>query len=221
MFDDISPKYDFLNHFLSFGIDYLWRKKLVKVLESYHPDTVLDVATGTGDLAIAIASVDPQKIVGIDISEKMLEVGRQKLCSKGMDQLITLRHADAEKIPFSDNTFEAITVAFGVRNFENLELGLKEMRRVLRPEGVMLILEFSHPHAFPMKQFYGIYSRYIIPLMGRLISGNSKAYTYLPESVAAFPSGENFLAILESQGMKKAKLIKLSMGIATIYIAEK
>ena len=221
MFDDISPKYDFLNHFLSFGIDYLWRKKLVKVLESYHPDTVLDVATGTGDLAIAIASVDPQKIVGIDISEKMLEVGRQKLCSKGMDQLITLRHADAEKIPFSDNTFEAITVAFGVRNFENLELGLKEMRRVLRPEGVMLILEFSHPHAFPMKQLYGIYSRYIIPLMGRLISGNSKAYTYLPESVAAFPSGENFLAILESQGMKKAKLIKLSMGIATIYIAEK
>lgn len=221
MFDDISPKYDFLNHFLSFGIDYLWRKKLVKVLESYHPETVLDVATGTGDLAIAIASVKPQKIVGIDISEKMLEVGRQKLCSKGMDQLITLRRADAEKIPFSDNTFDAITVAFGVRNFENLELGLKEMRRVLRPEGVMLILEFSHPHAFPMKQLYGIYSRYIIPLMGRLISGNSKAYTYLPESVAAFPSGENFLAILESQGMKKAKLIKLSMGIATIYIAEK
>jgi demethylmenaquinone methyltransferase / 2-methoxy-6-polyprenyl-1,4-benzoquinol methylase len=221
MFDDISPKYDFLNHFLSFGIDYLWRKKLVKVLESCRPQTVLDVATGTGDLAIAIASVKPQKIVGIDISEKMLEVGRQKLRIKGLDQMITLRRADAEKIPFSDNTFEAITVAFGVRNFENLELGLKEMRRVLRPGGVMLILEFSHPHAFPMKQLYGIYSRYIIPLMGRLISGNSKAYTYLPESVAAFPSGKKFIGILESQGMKNTKLIKLSMGIATIYSAEK
>lgn len=221
MFDDISPKYDFLNHFLSFGIDYLWRKKLVKVLASCHPESVLDVATGTGDLAIAITSVKPQKIVGIDISEKMLEVGRQKLRIKGLDEMITLRRADAEKIPFSDNTFEAITVAFGVRNFENLELGLKEMRRVLRPGGVMLILEFSHPHAFPMKQLYGIYSRYIIPLMGRLISGNSKAYSYLPESVAAFPSGKKFLAILESQGMKNTKLIKLSMGIATIYIAEK
>lgn len=221
MFDDISPKYDFLNHFLSFGIDHLWRKKLVKVLESCHPESVLDVATGTGDLAIAIASVKPQKIVGIDISEKMLEVGRQKLHTRGLDQLITLRRADAEKIPFSDNTFEAITVAFGVRNFENLELGLKEMHRVLRPGGVMLILEFSHPHAFPMKQLYGIYSRYIIPLMGRLISGNSKAYTYLPESVAAFPSGQKFLGILESQGMKNTKLIVLSMGIATIYIAEK
>ena len=142
MFDDISPKYDFLNHFLSFGIDYRWRKTLVSILKTYQPNSVLDVATGTGDLAIAIEQIKPQKIVGIDISEKMLEIGRQKINQKGLNQVITLRRADAEKIPFSDNTFEAITVAFGVRNFENLELGLKEMKRVLRPGGVMLILEF-------------------------------------------------------------------------------
>ena len=221
MFDDISPKYDFLNHFLSFGIDYRWRKRLVGELALHKPVTVLDVATGTGDLAIAIASLKPEKIVGIDISEKMLEIGRQKLIVKELDKLITLRRADAEKIPFSDNSFEAITVAFGVRNFENLELGLKEMHRVLRPGGVMLILEFSHPSSFPMKQLYGIYSRYVIPVMGRFISGNSKAYTYLPESVAAFPSGKNFLDILKSQGLKNTKQLNLSMGIASIYIGEK
>ncbi len=221
MFDDISSKYDFLNHFLSFGIDHRWRKTLVKVLKTYKPLTVLDVATGTGDLAIAIGSLNPRKIVGIDISEKMLEIGRQKLIIRGLDEMITLRRADAEKIPFSDNTFEAITVAFGVRNYENLEIGLKEMRRVLKNDGVMLILEFSHPSSFPMKQFYGIYSRFVIPLIGRLISGNNKAYTYLPESVAAFPSGKNFLKILESLGLKNTKQINLSMGIASIYIAEK
>ena len=221
MFDDISSMYDFLNHFLSFGIDHRWRKTLVKVLKTYKPLTVLDVATGTGDLAIAIGSLNPRKIVGIDISEKMLEIGRQKLIIRGLDEMITLRRADAEKIPFSDNTFEAITVAFGVRNYENLEIGLKEMRRVLKNDGVMLILEFSHPSSFPMKQFYGIYSRFVIPLIGRLISGNNKAYTYLPESVAAFPSGKNFLKILESLGLKNTKQINLSMGIASIYIAEK
>ena len=186
MFDDISPKYDFLNHFLSFGIDYGWRKRLVKMLAERKPVSVLDVATGTGDLAIAIASLNPQKISGIDISEKMLEVARVKLAEKGLDKLITLRRADAEKIPFSDNSYDAITVAFGVRNYENLEKGLQEMKRVLRPGGVMLILEFSHPSSFPMKQLYGLYSRFVIPLMGRVISGNSKAYSYLPESVAAF-----------------------------------
>jgi demethylmenaquinone methyltransferase/2-methoxy-6-polyprenyl-1,4-benzoquinol methylase len=193
MFDDISPKYDFLNHLLSFGIDRLWRKKLVRMLGERKPVKVLDVATGTGDLAIAISSLKPQKIVGIDISEKMLEIGRQKLTEKGLNQIITLQRADAEKIPFSDNSFDAITVAFGVRNYENLEMGLTEMHRVLRPGGVMLILEFSHPESFPMKQLYAIYSRYVIPVMGRIISGNSSAYTYLPQSVAAFPSGKAFL----------------------------
>ncbi|MFZ4563539.1 MAG: bifunctional demethylmenaquinone methyltransferase/2-methoxy-6-polyprenyl-1,4-benzoquinol methylase UbiE [Bacteroidales bacterium] len=221
MFDDISPKYDFLNHFLSFGIDYGWRKTLVSILKTYHPNSVLDVATGTGDLAIAIEQIKPQKIVGIDISEKMLEIGRQKINQKGLNQVITLRRADAEKIPFSDNTFEAITVAFGVRNFENLELGLKEMKRVLRPGGVMLILEFSHPSSFPMKQLYRIYSRFVIPVMGRIISGNRKAYTYLPESVAAFPSGQKFVDILSGLGLIKAGRRSLNSGIASIYLAEK
>ena len=211
MFDSISPRYDFLNHFLSFGIDHAWRRKLVNILAPRKPSTVLDVATGTADLAIAIAALKPQRIAGIDISEKMLEVGRAKLSEKGLEKLITLRRADAEKIPFSDNSFDAITVAFGVRNFENLEQGLGEMRRVLRPGGVMLILEFSHPSSFPI----------VIPVMGRMISGNRKAYTYLPESVAAFPSGKKFLEILVKLGMKHSEQVQLSMGIASIYTAEK
>jgi demethylmenaquinone methyltransferase / 2-methoxy-6-polyprenyl-1,4-benzoquinol methylase len=221
MFDDISPKYDFLNHFLSFGIDYSWRKRLVRMLAERKPVSVLDVATGTGDLAIAIAPLNPQKISGIDISEKMLEVARVKLAEKGLDKLITLRRADAEKIPFSDNSYDAITVAFGVRNYENLEKGLQEMKRVLKPGGVMLILEFSHPSSFPMKQLYGIYSRFVIPVMGRIISGNSKAYSYLPESVAAFPSGKDFLDILVKLGFAHPQQVQLSMGIASIYVAEK
>lgn len=221
MFDDISPKYDFLNHFLSMGIDRAWRKKLVRLLGERKPSTVLDVATGTGDLAIAISSLKPQKIVGIDISEKMMEIGRKKLIEKGLGHIISLQAADAEKIPYSDNSFEAITVAFGVRNFEHLELGLTEMRRVLRPGGIMLILEFSHPESFPMKQLYAVYSRFFIPLMGKLISGNSKAYSYLPESVAAFPSGKHFLDILVKSGMKNTGQIILSGGIASIYLGEK
>ncbi len=221
MFDDISTRYDFLNHFLSFGIDRAWRRKLVAMLKERKPFKVLDVATGTGDLAIAIASLKPQKIVGIDISEKMLEIGRQKLTDKGLNLIVTLQQADAEKIPFSDNSFDAITVAFGVRNYENLELGLGEMSRVLRKGGVMLILEFSHPESFPMKQLYAFYSRNIIPRLGRMISGNSKAYTYLPESVAAFPSGKSFLEILNKLGLKNTRQVNLSMGIASIYLAEK
>jgi demethylmenaquinone methyltransferase/2-methoxy-6-polyprenyl-1,4-benzoquinol methylase len=221
MFDDISPKYDFLNHFLSMCIDRAWRKKLVRLLGERKPLTVLDVATGTGDLAIAISSLNPQKIVGIDISEKMMEIGRKKLIEKGLGHIISLQAADAEKIPYSDNTFEAITVAFGVRNFEHLELGLTEMRRVLRPGGIMLILEFSHPESFPMKQLYAVYSRFFIPLLGKLISGNSKAYSYLPESVAAFPSGKHFLEILVKSGMKNTGQVSLSGGIASIYRGEK
>lgn len=221
MFDDISPKYDFLNHFLSFGIDKLWRRKLVKMLGNHNPESVLDVATGTGDMAIAIAGLKPRKIVGIDISGKMLDVGRKKITGLGLDDLITLRVADAEKIPFSDNSFHAITVAFGVRNYGDLRLGLAEMRRVLRPGGVMMILEFSHPRTFPMKQLYGIYSRYIIPLLGRTVSKNSQAYQYLPDSVAAFPSGDDFVAILNETGLKNARYITLSNGIASIYTAEK
>ena len=220
MFDDISPKYDFLNHFLSFGIDRSWRRKLVQILRERNPKSILDVATGTGDLAIAMSELKPQKIVGIDISGKMLEIGKQKVTRLGLGTLIALQRADAEKIPFSDHSFEAITVAFGVRNFEDLRKGLTEMKRVLRTGGIMAILEFSHPQTFPMKQMYRLYSRYGIPMMGKLISKNDQAYRYLPESVAAFPSGRDFLKILEEVGLKNVRGISLSMGIATIYLAE-
>ena len=221
MFDDISPKYDFLNHFLSFGIDRIWRKKLVKLLRKPNPREILDVATGTGDLAIAISKIGPRKITGIDISEQMLEVGRQKLVKAGLDNLITFQSADAEDIPFPDDSFDAISVAFGVRNFAHLELGIREMRRVLRPGGWMYILEFSHPVSFPMKQLYHLYSRFFIPVMGKMISGNSQAYSYLPESVAAFPSGKKLVEIIEQQGLKKVSCIPLSMGIASIYYGQK
>ena len=221
MFDEISPKYDFLNHLLSFGIDRSWRKKLVQILGEHDPKTILDVATGTGDLAIAISVLNPKKIVGIDISEKMLSIGKQKISQLGLESLITLQNADAEKIPFSDHSFEAITVAFGVRNFEDLRKGLSEMKRVLRPGGIIAILEFSHPQTFPMKQMYRIYSRYGIPLIGKLISNNDRAYRYLPDSVAAFPSGKDFLRILEELKLKNVHGVGLSMGIATIYVAEK
>ncbi|MCK9218474.1 MAG: bifunctional demethylmenaquinone methyltransferase/2-methoxy-6-polyprenyl-1,4-benzoquinol methylase UbiE [Bacteroidales bacterium] len=221
MFDDISPKYDFLNHFLSFGIDYRWRKKLVSLLSMYHPRQILDVATGTGDLAIAMAALHPARIDGIDLSEKMLEIGLGKVRKKGLTSLISLHLADAENIPFPENSFDAITVAFGVRNFENLQKGLMEMKRVLRPKGIMLILEFSHPASFPMKQLYKIYSHYGIPIIGRFISKNQEAYTYLPHSVTAFPSGKEFLHILSSLELSGVRQYSLSAGIASIYIAEK
>lgn len=221
MFDVISPKYDFLNHFLSFGLDNGWRKKLVSILAARNPTSVLDVATGTADLAIATASLNPKKIIGIDLSEKMLAIGREKINRLGLNQLITLHCADAERIPFPDDSFDTVTVAFGVRNYENLETGLREMRRVLRPGGLMLILEFSHPVSFPMKQIYRAYSRFVIPVVGRFFSGNKKAYTYLPESVAAFPSGNTFLDILKKQELINTYRISLSMGIVSIYTAEK
>jgi len=221
MFDDISDHYDFLNHFLSFGIDRKWRKKLVGLLAPYHPDDILDVATGTGDLAISLSTLEPRKIIGIDISDKMLEVGRRKISESGLEKKITFRSGDAEKIPFSDQTFDAITVAFGVRNFEDLSLGLREMKRVLRPGGIMMILEFSQPSSFPMKQAYHFYSRFFIPLIGRKVSRHPEAYQYLPDSVAKFPSGKNFLDILSGLGLRNLRHYRLSMGIASIYMAEK
>lgn len=221
MFDDISGKYDFLNHFFSFGIDHLWRKKLVRLLAPSKPVSILDVACGTGDLALSLARLQPQRIVGIDISEKMLEIGRKKISRKGQEPVIRLQQGDAEHIPFPDNTFDAVTVAFGVRNFDDLGLGLSEMRRVLRPGGCLLILEFSHPTAFPMKQLYGFYSHAIIPAVGRLISGSSTAYTYLPQSVDAFPSGNDFLEILDQRGLVRVNQISLTGGIASVYTGEK
>jgi len=221
MFDDISGKYDFLNHFFSFGIDHLWRKKLVRLLAPSRPLSILDVACGTGDLALSLARLRPQRIVGIDISEKMLEIGRQKISRKGQEPVIRLQQGDAEHIPFPDNTFDAVTVAFGVRNFDDLGLGLSEMRRVLKPGGCMLILEFSHPAAFPMKQLYGFYSHAVIPAVGRLISGSRTAYTYLPQSVDAFPSGKDFLEILDQRGLARVNQISLTGGIASVYTGEK
>jgi demethylmenaquinone methyltransferase / 2-methoxy-6-polyprenyl-1,4-benzoquinol methylase len=221
MFDDISPKYDFLNHFLSFGIDRRWRKQLVRILAEHKPSAILDVASGTADLAVAMAAIGPEKITGIDISSKMLEIGKKKVRSHGLDQMITLQTADAEKLPFPGNSFDAVTVAFGVRNFTDLGAGLREMKRVLRPGGVMLILEFSHPGAFPVRQLYPIYSRFLIPLTGGIISGNRRAYRYLHDTVADFPTGRAFLDILEKEGMKNTGQLALSKGIASIYRAEK
>jgi demethylmenaquinone methyltransferase / 2-methoxy-6-polyprenyl-1,4-benzoquinol methylase len=221
MFDDISPKYDFLNHFLSMGIDRSWRRKLTEMLRPNKPRRILDVACGTGDLAFALMALEPEKITGIDLSEKMLEIGRVKITQAGLEEKILFRTGDAEKIPFSDNSFDAVTVAFGVRNFTDLDKGLAEMRRVIKPGGVVAILEFSHPDKFPVKQFYTLYSKYVIPFWGRTISRNKEAYRYLPETVAAFPSGNSFLRIMERAGMKNSRLKKLSSGIATIYLGEK
>jgi demethylmenaquinone methyltransferase/2-methoxy-6-polyprenyl-1,4-benzoquinol methylase len=221
MFDDISPKYDFLNHFLSFGIDLSWRKKMVALLSEQDPRRILDVATGTGDVAIALTSLNPEKIVGIDISDKMLDMARRKVTEKGLHKVITLKQCDAERIPFSDGSFDAVTVAFGVRNYQDLRKGLSEMKRVLCHGGTMMILEFSHPATFPVKQFYRFYSRFVIPFIGKLISTHSKAYTYLPESAAAFPSGSDFLDILTESGLINCHQQKLSFGIATIYSCQK
>lgn len=221
MFDNIAPKYDFLNHFLSFGIDKLWRKKAIRILSGYKFDVLLDVASGTGDFAIAAAELNPQKIIGFDLSEQMLNVGRSKVMHLGLDHLIEFKKGDSEAMPFLNEQFDAITVAFGVRNFENLENGLKEFVRVLKPDGVVIILEFSKPKYFPMKQLYSFYLFGILPLIGRMVSKDSSAYSYLPESVMAFPDDQKFLSILQNVGFSRARQKRLSFGIATIYIAQK
>lgn len=217
MFNKISGKYDFLNHFLSLGIDRIWRKKAVQLLREIQPKRILDIATGTGDFAIASLKLSPTEIVGMDISEGMLEVGRQKMKKRGFDSIISMQLGDSEDLPFDDNYFDALTVGFGVRNYENLEKGLSEMLRVLRPEGKAIILEFSKPKKFPVKQYYGFHSKYIIPFFGKRISKDEKAYAYLPESVAAFPEGDDFLAILKEVGYKNVSSQLVSGGIATIY----
>lgn len=217
MFDNISERYDLLNHLLSLSIDKGWRKKVVKLVSAKKPKLLLDVATGTADLAIALEKSHPEKITGIDISAGMLEVGRKKVAAKGLSQMITLQQADSENLPFEDNTFDAITVAFGVRNFENLEKGLSEMYRVLKPGGHLLVLEFSQPQGFPMKQLYSFYFKNILPTIGKMVSKDSRAYTYLPESVQAFPHGKAFMDIMEKCGYKKGVRIPLTFGIASIY----
>ena len=221
MFDNIAPRYDFLNHFLSLGIDKLWRKKAIAILSDYKSDSLLDVATGTGDFAIAAMKLKPSKIVAFDISEQMLNVGRIKVEKLGLANSIKFVKGDSEAMPFSDRQFDAITVGFGVRNFENLEKGLKELHRVLKPDGVVVILEFSKPKYFPFKQFYFLYFFTILPLVGRLVSKDRSAYSYLPESVMAFPDDQKFLSILKSCGFSRSKQKRLTFGIATIYIAQK
>jgi demethylmenaquinone methyltransferase/2-methoxy-6-polyprenyl-1,4-benzoquinol methylase len=221
MFNNISKKYDFLNHFLSLGIDKIWRKKAIRELREIKPQRILDIATGTGDFALAALKVDPSEVIGIDISEGMLNVGKEKMKKKNVDHIITMQLADSENLPFEDNYFDALTVGFGVRNFENLEKGLSEMLRVIRPGGKAIILEFSKPKKFPVKQSFGFYSKYIIPLLGKSISNDERAYTYLPESVLAFPEGEDFKKILRKIGYQNVKSKLVSGGIATIYVGSK
>lgn len=221
MFDSIAGKYDFLNHFLSLGIDKGWRKKAIREVAAVNPKTILDVATGTGDLAIAAMKVKPDTVTGVDISEGMLEVGRQKIAALGLSQSISMNYGDSESLPFANGSFDAVMCAYGVRNFENLEAGLKEMSRVLKPGGKVVILEFSHPKKFPVKQGYQFYFRFILPLLGKLVSKHNSAYTYLPESVKAFPEGDIFCRMLNNCGFKEAKARPLTLGITTLYTAWK
>jgi demethylmenaquinone methyltransferase/2-methoxy-6-polyprenyl-1,4-benzoquinol methylase len=221
MFNNISKKYDFLNHFLSLGIDIIWRKKAIRLLKSSQPKQILDIATGTGDFAISALKLNPVKVTGIDISEGMLAVGKEKIKEKGLQDLIELKLGDSENLEFNDNTFDAYTVGFGVRNFENLEKGLSEMLRVLKPNGTAIILEFSKPKAFPVKQIYHFYFNKMLPSIGKLVSKDNSAYTYLPESVEAFPDGEKLTTILTNIGYKNPVAIPLMFGIASIYKATK
>lgn len=221
IFNDIAPKYDLLNHLLSMNIDKGWRRKAMKCLGEKEKGYLLDVACGTGDFSIAAHRAGVRQVTGIDISENMVEVGRRKIQEAGLSEKIDLRTGDSEKMEFADATFDAVTVAFGVRNFEHLNLGLQEMQRVLKPGGKVIILEFSMPEHFPMKQMYKFYFRYILPTVGGWISGNKGAYTYLPESVMKFPQGLEFLDIMAACGFVGATQKKLSFGIASLYVATK
>jgi demethylmenaquinone methyltransferase / 2-methoxy-6-polyprenyl-1,4-benzoquinol methylase len=218
MFDSIAWRYDFLNHFLSMGIDKLWRRKAIKII-SFHcknPE-ILDVATGTGDLAIASLKLNPASVTGIDISKKMLAIGREKIEKKGLNGSITLLEGDSESMPFQDDAFDVAMVAFGVRNFSDPLKGLSEMRRVLRNRGMVMVLEFSKPTGFPFRNIYKFYFLNILPFFGRVFSKDSSAYTYLPESVMKFPDNEDFLHLLRSAGFEATRQIKLTGGIASIY----
>ncbi|AZI55634.1 bifunctional demethylmenaquinone methyltransferase/2-methoxy-6-polyprenyl-1,4-benzoquinol methylase UbiE [Epilithonimonas vandammei] len=220
MFDNIAPKYDLLNHVLSMKIDVLWRNKLVDMLKKDQPQLVLDVATGTGDLALAVQKGTNSDVVGLDLSQQMLNVGIEKIKKQNLDGKITMQKGDAEQLPFEDNKFDGVTVAFGVRNFENLEKGLSELRRVVKENKSIYILEFSKVEGF-LAPFYMFYFKNILPAIGRLVSKDNRAYTYLPDSVNAFPYGENMKTILLNTGFRKVEYKKLSLGIATIYKATK
>ena len=221
MFDTISGNYDGLNRVISFGIDIKWRKKVLKLVSDKKPKSVLDIATGTGDLAILMTNTTAEKIIGLDISAGMLEVGRNKIKAKNLSDKIEMILADSENMPFEDDTFDAITVAFGVRNFENLETGLTEILRVLKPNGIFVILETSVPDKTPYKQGYTFYSKNILPLIGKLFSKDNSAYQYLSESASVFPYGEALNNILRKIGFIEVKAMPQTFGVATIYSASK
>ncbi|GIV32912.1 MAG: demethylmenaquinone methyltransferase [Chitinophagales bacterium] len=221
MFDHIAPRYDFLNHLLSANIDKIWRRKVRRLLEQERPRSILDVATGTGDLAIELARLQPERIIGVDISANMLELGKRKIQARHLDGLITFQKADSENLPFADNSFDAVTVAFGVRNFENLEAGLAEMTRVLKPGCRLVVLEFSKPSVFPFRELFNLYFHYILPAIGRFFSRDRRAYSYLPESVKAFPEGQKFMSLLQAAGINHVKCISLTFGIASVYTGTK
>jgi demethylmenaquinone methyltransferase/2-methoxy-6-polyprenyl-1,4-benzoquinol methylase len=215
MFDNIAHKYDFLNRFLSLGIDVGWRKKAIKMLAKHEPKKILDVATGTADFALATLPLQPEEVIGVDISEGMLDVGRKKITDQGITN-VKLEYGDSEQLRFEDNQFDAVIVAFGVRNFENLDQGLAEINRVLRPGGVAMILEFSKPTGL-FGLIFSIYNKTLLPLWGKLFSGDSAAYTYLPESVAAFPEGDEFKQIMRSLSYRKVNDRRLTFGVCSIY----
>lgn len=221
MFDTISGNYDGLNRVISFGIDVKWRKKVLKIVAAKNPKTILDIATGTGDLAILMTQTNAEKIIGLDISAGMLEVGRKKIEQKNLSGKIEMVLGDSENIPYPDNTFDAITVAFGVRNFENLEKGLAEILRILKPNGVFVILETSVPEKTPFKQGYYFYSRNILPLIGKLFSKDNSAYQYLSDSASVFPYGEALNNILRKTGFIEVNAMPQTFGVATIYSASK
>lgn len=222
MFDSIAHKYDFLNHLFTLGIDVLWRKRCIRLLRKNQPSTILDVATGTGDFAIeAIRMGLDAQVTGLDLSAGMLENGKEKIKKRRYEDKIEMIQGDSENLPFDDNSFDAYTVGFGVRNFENLDKGLREMHRVLKPNGTTVILELSKPKMFPIKQLFWIYFKFIMPTIGRIVSKDSAAYTYLPASVAAFPEGKEFLEKMEQAGFKELKQISLTGGIASIYTGKK
>lgn len=222
MFDNIAGTYDLLNHTLSWGIDKSWRRKGIRFLQPFAPSSILDIATGTGDLAIQLhKTLKSQQIIGCDISEKMMEVARRKVEERGIADNITFERQDATALTFADNSFEAVTAAFGVRNFEQIERGIEEMYRVLKPGGHLMILELSTPEHFPMKQLYRLYSRLVIPTVGRLFSKEKAAYSYLPASIKVMPQGEEMRQILSRQGFHNAQVKRFTFGICSMYTGQK
>jgi demethylmenaquinone methyltransferase/2-methoxy-6-polyprenyl-1,4-benzoquinol methylase len=221
MFNSIAPRYDVLNRMLSGGVDQQWRRVVMKEVLDSQPQRLLDVATGTADLALMAARKGVPQVIGVDIADQMLEVGRRKVSKADLDRRVELLNGDAEKLPFSDRQFDVATVAFGVRNFEDLAAGLRQIHRVLRPGGKLIVLEFSRPRVFPVKQLYAFYNRFILPAVGSLVSGDSGAYTYLPESIAVFPEGDEFLNWMEEAGFTQRKAWRLTFGIASVYVGHR